>query len=603
MLTNNYKRIFVLVTTIAIIFFAVVGLRGWYFNSSILNKEYTAKAGLISSENLTITYQTIDYADVVITGNSLFQEEHSDSGEYGGAFWSNTNQHTTTTNSSETTLNWQENGSSAQLSYPENSEVLYALLSWSGTYESQHNPQNTLKDSINSPITLSVNGIDEQIRPDTNNSYTFSKQSLGNNSSSSHYHNTRDITDIVKKNTSAIYTISGVPAIIDTPTYSIKNQLIAPQHFAGWSITLVYKNPTLPLNKVTIHSGIQPSYSTTSTQQPIQVSTIPNQQSPLTSSRLGVVALGGQRSLTGDTLELVNEKGEKQPLSTQYNEEDNFFNSSILQYSTSTTTHTLIPYLLEQKSYGLDITSIDINSTSPTLPKLITTSSFDSYFITILASITKIDSALPSLTALQTPNSTLYTLKNIGTLDFDYIELVLPINETKTLLSPTVLTKHSPYPNTKLTITSNRIRLDSFPSLSTFTFEINTQSLIPSPIEVISQFDHLDNHTTQTSIQLTPPLETKTSFDSNALATDDTVFLKANTSSIIDILGNDAITRINPSTLRIVTRTNSSSITIQNNAFNYTPNDGFVGSDLIEYEICDYLPSCQNAYLIIRVIE
>lgn len=131
-----------------------------------------------------------------------------------------------------TTLVWQNNSSSAQFTLPPGATVLYAELQWGGSYTG-----GTVQPSdLETPITFTTPGGVYSIPPDPN---TAQQGPL-------FYSRSQDVTSIIQNDGSGTYTVAGVPAVIGPF-----------QDPAGWTLGIIYKDPSLPYRNMSIYSGIQ----------------------------------------------------------------------------------------------------------------------------------------------------------------------------------------------------------------------------------------------------------------------------------------------------------------------------------------------------------
>ncbi len=105
-----------------------------------------------------------------------------------------------------TTLNYVQNGSSAILSLPNNSTVLYAELVWGGLFKSTI---NNISNIIDNNITFSTPTESVSIANDPITRQDFNI-TIGNNTLG-FYVRTQNVTNLVANGANGIYSVQGVP--------------------------------------------------------------------------------------------------------------------------------------------------------------------------------------------------------------------------------------------------------------------------------------------------------------------------------------------------------------------------------------------------------
>ena len=178
------------------------------------------------------------------------------------------------------TLDWHEMGSTSYLDILNNSTIDFALLEWHSTVGNSF-INARMKDDY-TPITLITPKQSIQITPNSDNEATFTDSD--NSIISVKWAN---VTDIVSNDYVGNYTVCGIPTA-NTPKLTDHNQS------PGWSLTVVYKNNTLPYRQCIINVGIKHqtySYAPIGRNfNPLQNSKIPT--TPLGKSYLTLVASG-----------------------------------------------------------------------------------------------------------------------------------------------------------------------------------------------------------------------------------------------------------------------------------------------------------------------
>src|SRR5690606_13935404 len=132
-----------------------------------------------------------------------------------------------------------------------------------------------------------------------------------------------DVTDYVKAQGGGEYTVANLAL---TEGWGDVTGL-----YGHWGLVVVYQNPEMDPRDVTIFDGY--SYVKTLNMEEqvgeIEISGFGAVKQGPVDLKLGLMAGEGDRSITGDFLEIINQKGEWVSLQHPLNKPDNFFNSSI----------------------------------------------------------------------------------------------------------------------------------------------------------------------------------------------------------------------------------------------------------------------------------
>jgi len=238
-----------------------------------------------------------------------------------------------------TTLNWQENSSSAVLTIPPGSTILYAELIWSGSYGYYcSNPisggvigvdPNCILDFADGPISFTT--ADNVVHAVTADPVTKMESQnpapdvrlfyCGGN-----YTRSANVTALFTApslaNPSGIYTVSGVPATVSS--------LDETHNAAGWTLAIVYRDPSNPnINNMTFFVGAQ--QGSRNLEPPAQVSGFCAAPSGTIgqTARLLVSAIETDASNTGDRMEFGPTPMTLTPLSGPNNPVNNFFGCQI----------------------------------------------------------------------------------------------------------------------------------------------------------------------------------------------------------------------------------------------------------------------------------
>lgn len=144
---------------------------------------------------------------------------------------------------SGTTNDWTRNGSDAVLDLPDASEILYAELVWSGSY--QYGGED-LSAQLNTPVTLAFGSDNVSISPDPISSLTISE--TGESGFAIRYYiRSAEVTSFVASHGAGAYEVRGVPA---TQTTAV-NTLNA----AGWTLVVAYQADSQPIRNLSVFVG------------------------------------------------------------------------------------------------------------------------------------------------------------------------------------------------------------------------------------------------------------------------------------------------------------------------------------------------------------
>lgn len=272
--------------------------------------------------SFTTRYKTITKGAVTFTGNTLGlsqllnQNVEGDSGSIGAFI---TLQNTTVpTFPQGTTLNYKENSSEAILNIPNGSTVLYAELVWGGNYLTRDEDMSAnLDDSVTFTTPNGVNVINPST--DTATQSTFINPlgvRLG------FYVRSQDVTSLVASAGAGTYSAGGILGLVDP-----LNASTGDTNHAGWTLAVVYSNPSLPLRSIALYIGGEPVSAGTSTDILIDGFVTPSTGD--TTARLLISAGEGDAIIVGDGVGLGPVGGPLTALSGSNNLVNNFFGSQI----------------------------------------------------------------------------------------------------------------------------------------------------------------------------------------------------------------------------------------------------------------------------------
>jgi uncharacterized repeat protein (TIGR01451 family) len=256
-------------------------------------------------------YATTTRGAVTFTGNTLGLSKQSDANAPGtadsiGTFITTNPLSQDGTYPFGTTANWQQNGSSAVLTLPAGSTVLYAELIWGGTSNvGGENVSAFLNNSVSLTTPLGTSAVPPA---------AATAQSGAN----SRYVRSADVTALVTAGGAGTYTVGGVPGTQGSSENT--------DNTAGWTLAVVYANPALAVRNLTVFAGAEGGGAA-----PAQISGFCTQASGGISGRVLVSAEEGDSSRTGDEFRFgpTSTLGAGNRLSGPNNPLTNFFASQI----------------------------------------------------------------------------------------------------------------------------------------------------------------------------------------------------------------------------------------------------------------------------------
>ncbi len=299
-------------------------------------------------------YTTIANGAMTFTGNALGLSKASNSDRPGtnGSIGTFSTTDTSLRDNSYwpygTTDNWQDNSSSALLTMPGGSTVLYAELIWGGSY---NYGGSNVSSSLNNAVSLTTPLGAFSISPSSSTATTLTGDY--------YYVRSADVTSYVKGAGAGLYTVGGVPGTQE------RNENNA--NAAGWTLAVVYKNTALPARNMTIFVGGELTSSSQTTTSSVSGFCTP--QSGTINARMMVSAIEGDSNLTGDQMRFGPSTGTLSAVSGPNNPINNFFSSQINSddgtLDTSGTFGTLNHTPGSNSSgrrQGWDITNVDVSS-------------------------------------------------------------------------------------------------------------------------------------------------------------------------------------------------------------------------------------------------
>ena len=270
-----------------------------------------------------------DTGNITIAANTLLTCPAGDAAcagaQAGGA--TNNNQYTMTyvdVDSNPTTFD----SSTADLSLPAGSTVLFAGLYWGGDTSAG------AAGGAAAPAAASRGSV--LMAPPGGGYATVTASTLdGSTAAPTRYQGFADVTAAVQAGGAGTYTVANVQAGTGQDRY------------AGWGLVVAYHDPAQPPRNLTVFDGLGTVSSATPTLD-IPVSGFVTPSSGPVNTSLGFIAWEGDRGSTGDSAVL-----NATTLSDATNPANNFFNSSISAFGSNVTTKN--PNYVNQLGYDADI--------------------------------------------------------------------------------------------------------------------------------------------------------------------------------------------------------------------------------------------------------
>lgn len=238
-----------------------------------------------------------------------------------------------------TTVTWQNNGSSAVLTIPPGSTILYAELVWSGSYgyycdtPTSGDPigvdPNCVLDFADGPISfITADNVVHAVTADPTTKLQSQNPApdVENFYCAGNYTRSANVTALFMApslaNPNGTYTVSGVPATV--------SNLDETHNAAGWTLAIAYRDPTnTNINNMSIFVGAQ--QGSRSMEPPAEVSGFCAAPSETMgqSARLLVSAIEGDATKTGDQMQFGPTAMTLTSLSGPNNPVNSFFCSQI----------------------------------------------------------------------------------------------------------------------------------------------------------------------------------------------------------------------------------------------------------------------------------
>jgi uncharacterized repeat protein (TIGR01451 family) len=268
-------------------------------------------------------FSTTTNGAITFVGNALGLDGSSTSGAPGvqgsiGAFITTNTTSQFGTFPLGTTNTWQTNGSTAQLLVPAGSTILYAELIWGGSYSFGG---QDVSGVLETPIAFKTPSGNYTISPAAATAQTLGVPSAvgacanAQTTGYCRYVRSANVTGLVQISQSGTYEVGGVPATANTEQNN---------NTAGWTLAVVYGNPTLPPRNLTVFVGAEAGGAS-----PTGVSGFCTNLVGPVKGRLLVSAMEGDVIVTGDQMRFGPNTGAMVPLTGPNNPSGNFFGGQI----------------------------------------------------------------------------------------------------------------------------------------------------------------------------------------------------------------------------------------------------------------------------------
>ncbi len=336
-----------------------------------------------------------------------------------------------------TTSDWTENGSTATLTLPLESEVLYAELVWGGSYAYGNEDVTAMLDT---PVTLTFGNDSLSVAPDPATATTIAQDG---SFTIRYYMRSAEVTDFIAQHGTGTYAVEGVPA---TQASNI-NQLNA----AGWSLVLAYRYDSEKTRNLSIFVG-DTAFVDENTTIDYGVSGFCAPPAGEIEGTIAISTIEGDSNRVGDQLAIGQTAASNfVNLSGPNNPSNNFFCSQIngatgaldTSGSFGNANHTPGSNSVGGRQ-GWDVTTVQMSSVAGQLAPgqtsaVLRTQTLDDSYMPILAGIAidvnapgfvygnSTTSAAPSSVTLGDTFAVTATLLNEGTATANGVELKLPL--------------------------------------------------------------------------------------------------------------------------------------------------------------------------------
>ncbi|MCE5318239.1 MAG: DUF11 domain-containing protein [Parachlamydia sp.] len=427
---------------------------------------------LMPLDAVYILRQTViaDNGAVVFAGNTLGLGKQVDQNQPGtsdaiGAFITTDTTLQVGNFPAGTTLDWTKNNSKAVLDVPPGSTVIYAELIWSGSYGyfneggNQGQDPNIILTPANGAIIFTTpDNVQHSIVPDPTTSQNVQNPTVPY--SAGNYVRSAQVTAFVQANGGGVYAAGGIPSTISA--------LDNTHNAAGWTLAVIYRNPTMLTNNMSIFVGCEQASYTTNMPAVVQGFCTPPEGA--LSGRLLVSAIEGDATKTGDHMTFGPTSTTLTQLSGPNNPISNFFCSQINNSQGLLDTRGSFgnlnqipnpPSNVNAGRQGYDITNVDVSSTLTHNQQqgfALGTTTLDDYTINALG--LQIQVAAPIITMSKTVNGAISVMSRVG----DTVTFAVVLQNTGTVTAHSVLFVDQL--QTGLTYVSNSFTINGSPVAS-----------------------------------------------------------------------------------------------------------------------------------------
>ncbi|MCD3193956.1 DUF11 domain-containing protein [Clostridium botulinum C] len=426
--------------------------------------------------------------NVIFTGNAIGlskQENSQNSGtvnSIGALMASDLNYLQVPTYPPATTLDYLLDSSRATLNIPNGSNILFAVLSWGGCCKVPG--ENRISAVVNNVILKSPN-------PSAPSKYIFPKETYFTDKTKDivFYSCYAIITNEMQDAISGSYRVSEIP-VTSTATDNSNN-------CGGWTLAVVYTNPSLPARSISIYAGLEAVDSL----NPF-ISTISFSKTPESTSQKGralLSAIHASATLGNNKVLFGPNEYDLTPLSGPRNLSDHFFGSQINDNNGNTDTSgtfgdrnqdILSGNNIIAGRQGWDITNVDAShglisyQTSGTF-KFVTTN--NNYLLNMYG--LQVDIEVPKLSINKTVSP---TFASIG----DVVEYTISIpNNSSTTFNNLVLTDTL---SNEISYVPNSLTINEHPSGDSPITGVNLGDLAPSQTTIVKFKAHIDLESSNT---------------------------------------------------------------------------------------------------------
>lgn len=271
--------------------------------SAITRAQYVQRYSIITNGAITFTGNTLGLSGSATYGTpgtqgSIGTFTTTNSASTFGTYPAGTTNNLLT----PSTTAYQSNSSVAKLTLPTGSTVLYAELIWGGSYNVTQNVSANLNDAV----TFTTPGATYNIFPDSTTAKTVGGV---------RYVRSQNVTGQVQLGGSGLYTVGKVPATANTD---------ANNNTAGWTLAVIYSNPSLQERNLTLFVGAENSGGAVA-----GVSGFCTPLSGTAKGRILVSAIEGDANIVNDQMKFGPTPGSMIALSGPNNPVSNFFSSQI----------------------------------------------------------------------------------------------------------------------------------------------------------------------------------------------------------------------------------------------------------------------------------